>query len=157
MSMAIDKRVQACTILMGECKFNTTLTIEQLMAMEEFRDDPYIRRQKYPEARLLDIITMGGEGDQKQMNIHAFTAALAQHTAQQMGQVVAENDAEKRAQREREWKLEQENAKLRDRLDDKTDEVATLQNEKQQLQSDLHNARLEAANKQILALKDAIA
>lgn len=73
MSMSIPRRQEACLqFIRGG--FDAQATVAWML--NEFADEPTIQRAKNPEKLLLNTITMGGTGDQKEMNQAAFSRAL---------------------------------------------------------------------------------
>lgn len=145
MSMDIDLRIAACTRYF-ESGQNATETVDWMM--KEFADEDTIRRAKYPRKLCLNVITMGGSGDQKQMNIYAFNAALAKFQANEVMREVAKHRSEMD-------KYRSETEQLRRRLDDAHDREMQLQNTNRELENQLHNVKMDAANQRILALEAA--
>ena len=73
MSMSIYKRAMGCLYLLKH-EFDIDGTVEHLI--RELADEPEMQRAKNPRKLARNIITVGGTGDQKDMNLRAFKEAL---------------------------------------------------------------------------------
>ena len=102
MSISITKRKEACLHLLRN-DFDIEGTIQWFLRRNS--DDPVVQRAKYPEKLARNIITIGGSGDQQQLNLVAFQQALDLHAAEQRRQALnvlesKSNDLQERLDRE---------------------------------------------------------
>ncbi len=92
MSISIPKRTEACLKFIRE-GFDADRTVAWML--KQFADEPSMERSKYPEKLARNIITMGGTGDQREMNIAAFDRALQQYMRDEREKTVYELQQQK--------------------------------------------------------------
>ena len=71
--ITIPKRAQACYHLMTH-DFDIDRTVDHIV--EAFADEPAMQRANNPRKLARNIVTIGGSGDQQEMNLQAFKVAL---------------------------------------------------------------------------------
>ena len=79
MSVSIPKRKLACRQFIKN-DFDMDTTVDWFL--KEFATDPHVSRVKNKRRLAENIVSMGGSGDQKGMNIEAFLQALVQHQSE---------------------------------------------------------------------------
>lgn len=118
MSVPFQAREQACHRFISS-GFKLEETVQWMM--REFREDPTIQRSKYPEKLCANIITMGGNGDQQQLNVAAFGNAYRRYASEKEAQLSEASRAEVE-------KLSRDFQALRQRLDDSQRELNEANN-----------------------------
>ncbi len=101
MSIPFEHREEACYRFIS-----SGFKLEETVAwcMKEWADNPTLQRAKFPDKLCANTITMGGNGDQKQLNTAAFgnayrryasesAAIAAERAAAELRQVNAQNQA----------------------------------------------------------------
>ena len=73
MSMSMSSRRQACIHFIRN-GFDAEKTVKWFLT--EYASNATVQRAKHPERLARNIIAMGGDGDQREMNIAAFNDAL---------------------------------------------------------------------------------
>ena len=147
MSVNFDKRVNACTRYFDSGQ-DTGGTVDWMM--QEFAEDETFKRAKNPRKLAENIITMGGTGRERQMNMAAYRIALDKYQHR-------EREREMAGLRDEAAKYRDESEQLRRQQVDSHRRELDLHTEIKDLQAQLNNARLEAASKQIRALEAAAA
>jgi uncharacterized protein YllA (UPF0747 family) len=85
MSLSIVRRRDACLRLLRS-DFDIDATTKWVV--KEYADDPSMQRATNKDRLARNIITIGGSGDQQQLNMVAFQQALAQHAEEQRRKAV---------------------------------------------------------------------
>ena len=147
MSMDFNKRIAACTRYF-ESGQDTDGTVDWMM--QEFAADETLKRAKNPRKLCENIVTMGGTGRERQMNMGAYRTALDKYQDR-------EREREMACLREEAARYRDEKDELRRRLDDSQANEVKLNAEVRDLLTQLNNAKLEAATRQIRALEAAAA
>lgn len=141
MSISIAKRQAACQHFIRN-GFNAEKTVAWVL--KEYAHDDSVCSAKYPERLARNVITMGGSGDQKEMNTVAFQNALNLFIAEERERAVAvlqkeniDHKAEIRLLREQ---------RAADHVTERTmnDRLSALQEEKASLTQTLAQAQLPA-------------
>lgn len=73
MSISIYKRALGCLYLIKH-EFDIDGTVDHVI--KELADEPKMRSAKYPRKLARNLVTIGGNGDQQEMNLAAFKDAL---------------------------------------------------------------------------------
>ena len=113
MSIPFEHREEACYRFIS-----SGFKLEETTAwmLKEYADNPTITRSKYPEKLCANTVTMGGNGDQQQLNIAAFGNAYRRYASEAEAQLAEASKAEAaKALNEREL--------LRERLDTANQEL----------------------------------
>ena len=107
MSIPFQSREEACYRFIA-----SGFKLEETVAwmMREWKNEPTVARAKYPEALLANTVTMGGNGDQKQLNVAAFGNAYRRYASETEAQLTE-------ASRVEASKLVETNQSLRSELD----------------------------------------
>ena len=84
MSIPFQYREEACYRFIA-----SGFKLEESVAwmMQAWKDDPTITRAKYPEILCANTVTMGGNGDQKQLNVAAFGNAYRRFASETESQL----------------------------------------------------------------------
>jgi hypothetical protein len=91
MSIPFQNREEACyRFISSGFKLEDTVA----WMMKEWKDDPTISRAKYPEKLCANTITMGGNGDQQQLNVAAFGNAYRRYASETEAQMTEKSRAE---------------------------------------------------------------
>ena len=109
-TIPISKRREGCLALIRN-NFDTDKAVE--FVMKDCANEPAMIRAKYPERLAFNIVTIGGNGVQQQLNLIAFQQAITQHAADLNRQSVNKANAE--------------NEKLRDQNERLTEQVRELE------------------------------
>jgi hypothetical protein len=128
MGLSIAKRREACLRLLRN-QFDIEATIK--WAIKAYADDPAMERAMHKERLARNIITIGGSGDQQQLNLVAFQQALTQFAAEQMEQ------AERKHQKEL-GEVKTELNQMREQLHETESERRGLTAKVQDLQEQRH-------------------
>ena len=107
MSIPFQHREEACYRFINS-GFKLDDTVNWMM--DQFKEDPTISRAKYPEALCANTVTMGANGDQKQLNVAAFGNAYRRFASETEAHATEASRAEVN-------KLNDEYQALRERLD----------------------------------------
>ena len=89
--------------------------------MQEFKDNPTIARSKHPKTLCANTVTMGGNGDQQQLNVAAFGNAYRRYAAESEAQLTETSRADIK-------RLDEEYKNLRQRLDQSQRELNDANN-----------------------------
>ncbi len=92
MSISIPKRTEACLKFIRE-GFDADATVAWMLT--QYADEPSMLRAKHKDKLARNIITMGGSGDQREMNIAAFDRALQQFMRDERERAVYEIQRQK--------------------------------------------------------------
>ena len=107
MSIPFQHREEACyRFIRSGFKLEDTVA----WMMKEWQDDPTISRAKYPEKLCANTISMGGNGDQQQLNVAAFGNAYRRYASETEAQLTEASRAEV-------TKLSSDHQALRERFD----------------------------------------
>jgi hypothetical protein len=91
MSIPFQNREEACyRFISSGFKLEDTV----VWMMTKYKDDPTISRTKYPEKLCANTITMGGNGDQQQLNVVAFGNAYRRYASETEAQMTEKSRAE---------------------------------------------------------------
>lgn len=130
MSISIPKRTEACLKFIRE-GFDADKTVAWML--KQYEDEPSMIRAKHKDKLARNIITMGGTGDQKEMNIAAFDRALEQYirderekAAYELREKVSKLEIELRDSQQEIYERDADLRRLYERVD-------TLQQDKVQL------------------------
>ncbi len=107
MSIPFQHREEACYLFISS-GFKLEDTVEWMM--REWADNPTLQRAKFPEKLCANTVTMGGNGDQQQLNIAAFGNAYRRYASETEAQMAEKSRAEIAH-------LEQDYRALRERFD----------------------------------------
>ena len=142
MSLSIAKRERACLYFIRS-GFDSDKTVS--WALKEYAHDDSFINAKRPERLALNTITMGGSGDQREMNSIAFRHALNQHIVEQRESAVSDLEGELLDQK-REIKLLREQ-RAADHVTERTmnDRISALQEERNSLTRELTLEQLPAS------------
>ena len=91
MSVPFQHREEACYRFISS-GFKLEVTVAWMMA--QYKDDDTIRRAKYPQKLCANIITMGSNGDQRQLNVAAFGNAYRRYASETEAQLTEASRAE---------------------------------------------------------------
>ena len=130
-SVSFHRRVQACAkSIDSEFDFDNVIA----WMLQEFGDDDTIKRAKDPHKLCRNIITMGGGGREKDLNIAAFREAFTKYLASHEKRLRDTMDAghralddERQANQEREIEYRKTELDLRNQLQIKQQEVMDLE------------------------------
>ena len=86
-------------------------------ALEVYAENQYIKKSKNPRKLVSNAMTMGGEGDQKQMNITAFGHAFARYSGEARAEEAAKTKMIEQAAKEESIQRVREINVLRDRME----------------------------------------
>lgn len=86
-------------------------------ALEVYGDNEYIKKAKNPRNLIANVMGMGGEGDQKQMNMTAHGHAFARYEGECKAQERAEAKQIEEANKAESIRQARENNVLRDKLE----------------------------------------
>ena len=113
MSIPFQHREEACyRFISSGFKLEDTVA----WMMKEHKDNPTVQRAKYPEKLCANTVTMGGNGDQQQMNVAAFGNAYRRFASEMEAQLTEVARAEVSG-------LTAQNRTLREQLDASQGEV----------------------------------
>ena len=130
MSISVVKRREACLRLLRS-EFDLEATIAWVL--KEYADDPFVLRAKNKEKLARNIVTIGGSGDQQELNMLAFQQALATFATEQRQSSLAALRAEKES-------LVQERDKLVAALDEERGSVHAERRSRDNVQGDLNKS-----------------
>ena len=107
MSIPFQHREEACyRFISSGFKLEDTVA----WMMNEYKENPTISRAKYPEKLCANTVTMGGNGDQQQLNVAAFGNAYRRFASETEAQAAEASRAEVN-------KLNGDHQALRERFD----------------------------------------
>jgi DNA-binding SARP family transcriptional activator len=139
MSMAFEKREAACLEFIRS-GFKTEATVQWML--KEYANETTIQRATHPDKLCRNIITMGGSGDQQQLNCVAFRSACDTHIKELSAKQEATLDAKYKA-------LELDYERMRDRHDDAENRATKYGEEVRELQNRLNNMEREKHSLQL--------
>lgn len=101
MSIPVHKRTQGCLYLLRH-NFDIEGTID--FVLKECADEPAMKRSKHPRKLARNLVTIGGSGDQQQLNLVAFKDALREF----------EDDRQRNREQEHKREMDAVRSQLRD-------------------------------------------
>ncbi len=123
MSLSISRRREACLKYLQN-DFDTDRTIAWVL--KEFANESAFQNATHKDRLARNIITMGGSGDQQQLNCVAFQQALSQHVEAILDRRNAEDRKALIDVREQNKTLNARNSELHQRVDQLNGELRDL-------------------------------